>query len=97
MDIDTWYEAGMTPAPEPELWSDSEDTNNDNSDDIESDDEPLYWQEEASENDGASSSGDRYRGIEAPPEAIDERLMFGDWQDGESEVQYDMSEADYGW
>lgn len=30
------------------------------------------------------------------PEAIDERIMFGDWQDGESEIRYDMSEAEPG-
>ena len=97
MDIDTWYEAGMDLASEPELWSiTQEESNDDSDDDLAVDDGPRYWQEEPAGIDRSPATINRYPEMDNQPEAIDERIMFGDWQDGESEIRYDMSEAEPG-
>ena len=99
MDIDTWYDANMILAQEPEWWSESVDTQDDDIDDSAADEDTYYWQEETAGNDDEQSPGERYHGFETPPEAIDERLIFGEWQeqDGENEKQYDMSETESAW
>ena len=74
-------------------------TQDDDIDDSAADEDTYYWQEETAGNDDEQSPGERYHGFETPPEAIDERLIFGEWQeqDGENEKQYDMSETESAW